>query len=226
MIRLHRFSTVAGINRAATQAGQTFLLSENFETPTTGYESGTWTEETFSATIDPAYTAGPLVGSQSFRASSASGWARSISPTFAGASEMWYYFKFRLLVRAQHFLVAFYNGTTFLAGVALTSGTALVYCPFAVNTTTVGTMVADTTYNGWFHYKAGTGTDAIADFGFSTTSTRPTSGNNFCSLTNGQATLAPDRIYVGTAAGVGASTFDYVWDKIRVATSLIDGEPA
>src|SRR6187549_3665401 len=51
---------------AAAGGGASYLLNQNFETPTTGYDNGeTWTP--FGTNVLPAYGTGALKGSQSFR---------------------------------------------------------------------------------------------------------------------------------------------------------------
>jgi hypothetical protein len=56
------------------------------------------------------------------------------------------------------------------------------------NATTVATLSAGTTYYCWAYYSKGSGANAIYKVAFSTSKTKPTSGNNFAGGSNGSST--------------------------------------
>jgi hypothetical protein len=185
---------VAGLLNASVAAGSGdacgSCTNETFEG--TGYSVAGWTEAVNGGIVNEDYTTAPapLNGSQSLLikdpADSQSSYTYMTMPS--GTTELW----MRGMLRITNTVV---NG----AGIVFIANNAVaIQCAVEIrasaaklvagtgNATSVATFSADTLYYWWFHYKkvAGANNDQ-ADFAFSTSKTRPTSGNNFVSLTNG-----------------------------------------
>lgn len=199
----------------------TYLTKQGFEG--TGYDNS----ETWSETGDPDedYTGVVLDGSQSFRVN-VSGASAYAHHQFAATADVWGYFMFRAVstINATK-SIAIIVGDDFggSASVNLNStGTLSVTHGGVTSGNTVSTMTAGTTYHVWFRYTKGTGSDGFAEVSFSTDGTKPTSGNNYTSLSNGDDTANAFRYRIGI---VPTSTLDYIWDKVRLDDVVIGSNP-
>lgn len=215
-------------NIATAGGGATYLINQNFEG--TGYDnSETWTESG-TGTLDEDYTGVVLQGSQSFRYNPTAQIGRTISPTFAAQTDVWYYFMVQFVslpTSGAQELFRIQAGSTSVARATISSAGAVnIRSGSSGGTSTVSTMAAGTTYHVWIHYTAGAGANSVGTLGFSTTGTKPTSGNNFATQTNGNATSSADNVLVGGPSGGSSATMDMVVDKVRVSASTIGDNPS
>lgn len=74
---------------------------------------------------------------------------------------------------------------------------------------------ANTTYHVWYSYVKGTGSNAVLTFAFSTNGTRPVSGTQFCTITNGASTTDG----VALAYFGGPSSTNHIFDNSIGATT-------
>jgi len=219
-------------NRAAAAGGgpnppASPLLNQKFEG--TGYDnSETWTESLGGGIVDEDYTATVLDGSQSLRIQNAAGGGVSYTAeTFTAGGERWAFCKIRLTsleAVAVTRSIAFWNnvGATLAAVEINTSGTLHLVCG-ATTADTVDAMSTGTTYYMWFHYLKGTGANAVADVGFSTTSTRPTSGNKFVQITTGSPTT--DAVEFAIHVWNNNNPSDFIYDRVYVDDEQIGDNP-
>lgn len=207
---INRFFNQTG----AAGGGATYLVEEDCEgtgTPASWTDSGT--------TIDWDFTGTVLAGAQSVQLSSQN--ARILSPTFAAQANLRGYF----LYRADTLLAASVTICAFIGpGVSAevrTDGTLRI--GGSVNSpTTVATMVADTTYHVWVQYIKGTGANAVYSVAFSTTGTKPTSGDNFTSATTGTETTDCTALRLHCESSLTATV---IFDKIRADDADIGDSP-
>ncbi len=203
-----------------TAPGITYLVQENFEGA--GLPSG-WTAT--NVTHDYDYTTTPPQGLESYRQNRSASSPTLLSPTFTASSPVEAYFLYRPMTAFGTTQRVFFilNGTSECVRVSInTSGGFQVRAGGGTEVSTTDTMTINTTYHVWVRYVKGTGTDAFASVAFSTTGTRPTSGNAYRESTNGTATLDADRVRLGIA---NSSTFDQLFDRILVSTSSIPNSP-
>jgi hypothetical protein len=85
-------------------------------------------------------------------------------------------------------------------------------------------MTANTVYNVWTHYRAGSGANGPGSVGFSLTEQEATSGANFTSTNAGTATgtiglFDPEN--TNTGGGL-----DFYYGKARLSTAAIGSFPA
>lgn len=83
----------------------------------------------------------------------------------------------------------------------------------AHSATTVGTMTPNQLFFIWFHYKKGSGANAICSAAFSTTLSEPVSGNNFASLANGSSIAQVQRVVFMTGGAI-----QFIIDHVGIAT--------
>jgi hypothetical protein len=200
-----------------------YLVQQNLETPVTGYDHGeTWTESG-AATITPNYTGVVLQGTQSLRFLE-SGNAGQSQTTFAAQDEIWVYFMMRIVTIGGHnpVWVGWLGTVGSVIAININNNFTAAICGNNCSTT-VGTMTTNTTYHVWLHYKKGSGINQEQSIGFSTDGIRPTSGTNFASRTDGTRTAQIALLTLMWASD--PSTRDFVFDKIRVATTCIGDNP-
>jgi hypothetical protein len=205
--------------------GPTYLIEENFETPTTGYDSGvTWTE---SGTVDPDNSTTPLVGSQSCLLS---GSYANITGDFTGQTDVWAYGRFKP--------VDFWTGDTSYAGIfALRSagaeyllsvnvrydsgsggkGEVVLYANGAASSASSTLLDRATEYHIWVRYVE-SGTCILA---MSTSATRPSvDGSGAVYLTKTGGTGTASEVLVGNIQNEPMRA-----DRILVSTSEIGNSP-
>jgi len=183
---------------ASAGGGATYLRDQNFEG--TGYDnSETWSET--AGTPDEDYTATVLLGSQSlFLDGSGSANQRTSCPTFTGQTDVWYYFLWRPVTLTGSGTTTFcsvMNGTTELFQVQCSSAGALRVSGSVNSAATTSTVTVGNTYHVWVHYAAdidGGAASALCSVAFSTTGTKPTSGNNYTAATTGTDTATSNNM--------------------------------
>lgn len=203
-----------------------YLVMQNFETPVTGYDHCDIWLETKSGTIDPAYTGVVLQGAQSLRMTNIASFTQAYTSNFVAQAEIWAYCLIRpIRIDSGSIAPLFWFRRADLNGTCNvyinTSGTIRIVGSGLA--TSVGAMAVDTTYHCWFHYKKGTGANAIVDFAFSTTGIRPTSGDFFVQLT-GQ-TMTVDTAVFSIGRDTDIFTSEYIFDKVRVDDVQIGNDP-
>ena len=198
------------------------LLNETFEG--TGYSttSPAWTESLGGGTVNEDYTTTVLDGSQSLRILTASDASSFLYNTFTAGSERWFYFMIRPVSTPNSgdakMLEIWNSSQSRIADVLLTSGGALKVRHGANSSSaTVGTMSDGTTYHVYIRYVAGSGANGVASVCFSTDGSRPTSGNNFTSLSTGTGTANANWLAIGWVDFTGI--MELIYDKIQVGDS-------
>lgn len=208
--------SVFGASGGGGEAAPSYLISEDFEA--TGNPG--WTTNG-TAVFDFDETAAAIEGTQSFEldATSALG---SAYTNFTASTEVWGFFKLKLaaLPGGTRYIFRFYNTSTEVFSVAVTSGGQLrVYVPTGPYGQTVSTVTAGEVYNVWVHYKAGSGADAYGSVAFSSTTTEPADGSNdFAKYETGAAMLQANRLSAYCEAGVHP-----YYDHVRVRNDATCG---
>ncbi len=191
------------------------LIQERFEetdtggalgSPTDGYDSDTGdlgVVSTETGTVDPDATDRNIgdTGNQSFKTDATAATATSRF-VFASQTRLMLKFKFQIdalpSVGTAFNIMSLRDGSGNVMGqIAIqTDGAVRVYNG-STQQTTVSTVVADTTYYGW----QGWTSSGTAEFSFSITDSRPTSGNSYASVTGGSGTTAVTRVQPGAEFG-------------------------
>lgn len=188
-----------------------YLLEESFET-NPGYDN-TWAW-TSTGTPDPDVTdMTGCSGAQALKVSLAAS-SGFTTNTFGEQATIYGHFKFRWNATASVTLIAILrNGTTARANIFLqTDGGLAIQHGTATSDYTVTKISADTTVHVWFKYVQGTGADGAAELSWSTTTTRPTEGNQFTSTAAGSSTTTVGRLLLGTTGSETLTMwFDDVW---------------
>lgn len=207
-------------------ATPSFDFIETFDA--SGYDnSSSWTENLLGdGILNEDYTSTILEGTQSLHLSCPSSDRADDTAVLASdISDCWAFFILRpvSLVAVGNAFFTFRNssGTVIYSIEWQASDVIRMRCGTA-NQTTVGSLSAGTTYYCWCHYTKGTGANAFASFGFATTTTEPTSGNNYVSLTTGTPTTDVHDIQLGR---IGNGTHELIWDRVIVNSSAIGDNP-
>lgn len=204
--------------------GSSYILRENFETPTTGYENS-W--DVGPATVTPNFsTAGlSLEGSQCLRLVAAT--ARpGITNTFTAALDTveayWLYRMDSIPTAAsgRPFLSLFDASRNIVGSVFIYASDRKIYLYNGTISSgkTTTAMNTGTTYHCWFRFQ----TNALS-FGFSTDGVRPTEGNSFVSLSTNIPVASVKFLKPGISLSDTEATLYY--DKIRVSASTIGSNP-
>ncbi len=187
------------------------LIQQNFEG--TGYDnSETWTESAGVGTIDPDEATTVLRGLQSLEVAAGAGESSVTSPAFAAQSDMWTFFRWRVVDSTPSSVTGFFRiydttqGDT-LVGLALRSDGTIVDSWASSHP---GPALADnTTYYIWVHYVKGTGANAVMTVYVGTDTTRPVTP--MFNITNGAETA--DAVYVQLYSN---NSQTYFFDQIYV----------
>lgn len=206
-------------------ATASYLIKQDFEG--TGYDNGeTWTEAG-TATPDEDYTGVALAGSQSLRVVTTSATSRS-SVSFSAAGTVEVYFLFRPVVASAEAgltIVQLRSADDAAEAIRLrwlSSGRLDVRAGGGTVASPVTVLSVDTTYHVWVRFVVGTGANAVATVAFSTTGTRPSSGNEFAQTSNGTATANAGILRLGT---ITTTTVEMIFDKVRVDDATIGDNP-
>lgn len=207
---------VAGVLKPSGAAAPTYLVNQNFETATTGYDNGeTWNE---TGTQNHADTSSPLVGSQSWSSSTiaAESWT-----SFTGQSTVYVYAtgKFAVLDNVVEVFEVRDSTGTYVTRVRLLNDGSMRIVNFATSATSAaGLVTAGTQFHMWIHYTKGTGADSTSDIYISSTSTKP--GSPSASITGAGSTTDAARVAVMSWNGG-----KYQWDKVLVDDVVIGSNP-
>ncbi len=203
---------------AAGGSCASYLICQNFETPTTGYDNGeTWNP---TGTVDPAYTGVILRGTQSCHVSSVS----STRDDFAASSDVYAFCDFYLLALPASQgeqglrLRSSLSGGEIRAYIYSTGQVIIETGVGGCSSPSATSLVTGTHYYLWVEHHSG-GTDVLA---ISTTTTKPSvdgSGNVYLTCSGDVGTLDQVRAE-STPAGS-----DSVFDHILVSTSVIGNNP-
>lgn len=193
-----------------------------------GYDNSGWTPDGTTPTIDPNYTTPTIdsVGSHSLfvQPSSAGGIAR-IYKSFTGGGDRSAFFQFRpVSTTGESSIFDFWDsGFAVICRVILKADNTLTVSQgAATSSATVATMTDGVTYNCWVRYQKGAGGTGSSTFAFSTTTTKPTSGDNFTSVAGSNNTDA-------TRAAFGLDTVSHqdsaIYDYMLVDDAVIGDNP-
>ena len=206
----------------------TYLLAEDFDGSSACGDgshtncSGSWTGIGTPAPADFNYAASPapLVGTGyslllSGTQDTPYGWYRG----FTAHDTVYFYFVFHATNRSAGTIFALRDSSGNTVMRVVDSGPEMsIYCNDVIDYQPVTNFVVNTTYHTWGRYTKGTGSNAVCELYHSTTSTKPESPN--LSAT-GNATAQAAQIFI-TKPGNDQS---HIYDKIRVSTSSIGGDP-
>lgn len=201
-----------------------YLLAEDFGAG--GFQKN-WTTTT-PGTVDPSFSTSPLDGSHSLRIANVAQPGRTYTDDFTAQADLHTYFLARfesaIPPSGKHFLELLSSSGTVLASLERNASNLLTMrIANGSANNTVATLAADTLYHFWFRYTKGTGANAFAEVGFSTTGTKPTSGNNYRSASNGAATADAARFQIGSS---GNATWEAIFDKVRLHNAVIGDNPS
>jgi hypothetical protein len=223
-------STINGIvspaacNGIAIAGGAvTYLVQQDFEGA--GYDNGeTWTEAG-TGTINEDYTTSPLVGSQSLRLAytSQSGTTTVALPADQASLDVYFRVNFAAVPASGKVFLRLRDagGTTICRVEVATSNRITIRHGTGAATTTNGVSSA-TTYSFFLTFTKGSGANGIANIGYSTDDTRPTSGNTYVSVSNGTSTADVRDIMFGPE---NTSTWEAQVDKVRADNATIPSSP-
>ena len=193
---------VAGLGKAvgvtvAASAGECdgYLVCQNFETATTGYDnSETWVE-TADGTVEAAYTTTALRGSQSLYINDSAGTNETYNQ-FGTTNPVYAFFRYRPTSTANNAQIMAFNTTgAALSGyLRLDSDNYLNCFHGTVSAEGPSTLDDATTYFIWVQYQANTGAgDGILHVTVGTSATK-SEGTVHCNITTGDDTDQAGRI--------------------------------
>ena len=196
----------------ADQSCVGFVVCQNFETPSTGYDnSETWTE----VTGDPeaAYTTVHLRGAQSWYGEKTAGVSDIAYKTVSAGYDVYFFFRVQVHTTTNNNIFALREGTAQRFEVNLAGGYFQIQHGTSTVTDNTTAVQIDTIYFVWGHGVGGTGADGTGELYISTTKTKP--GSALLSVSNGTwlATDPITRIYIGAGATDTATYFDQVLVK-------------
>lgn len=137
-------------------------------------------------TVSPA----PLAGSQSLFIQNPDSQAAYISKTIASSANVGFRFMMVLsnsVVNNIQLITLDDNVGGSMASIQIQDSSLRIVHGTA-NATTVADLTAGTTYYVWGYRAAGSGANGVGKIAFSTTKTKPTSGDNFATVTTGSTT--------------------------------------
>lgn len=178
--------------------------------------------------VNYATAPAPLNGDQSLLIRNPDSQAGYLNLTVATASEHWVRMTINItntVVNNMRIYTAEDNVGGRMIQVQLISGAMRIVCGTA-NATTVSTLSANTTYYVWIHYLKGSGANAVADVAFSSSKTRPTSGDGFAQVTNGSSTADVVDIYLNVSdIAFGSGIMGVIYDDVSFSRSQIGDVP-
>jgi hypothetical protein len=153
----------------------------------------------------------------------------TLATNLTAYDEVWAFFRFRTTALAPagsgkgYFeLLNGSSGGAIVCSINLGAGNTLEITDGSASADTVASISANTTYWLWLHYKISTSDNGIAEIGFSTDGTKPTSGNSFASITTGTDTDQAIAIRMTPPASAGGPAY---WDTIRFDNHPIGSNP-
>lgn len=203
-------------NFAAPASGYTYVYQQDFETNAV---IANW-----AGVGNYAYTPS-LVGSFSLANTNGA----PSTPVFTDSidrAEVWVFFQNILGDPGSVWFRIRDNSSGGLIGVGLNANNMTVTCGGANGQTTGGTaFVAGTNYRFWFHYKQGTGANAVAEGWFSATDTIPlnTDTAHYCITSVGTTTTAARKY--DFSHDFGSGTLTNIYDRFRISVSAIGSNP-
>lgn len=207
---------------AASGDAPAYLVNQNFETPTTGYDNGeTWTEAGVG-TVEAANTSTVIVGSQSLQIL-LSAQTGSTYVSFAAQGSL--FTKFRLRVASTNggnqVIATIRDGATIVGTLTLAGANRVIRATAAggTNATSTDVLPLNTDIYVWFEYVKGTGANSICRAGWATTDSKPaltSTGGKTALSSNGTATTDATRIYLGNTAN---GTFEAFFDVVQALNS-------
>lgn len=210
----------------------TYLINEGFEevdgggalgSATDGYDSPLVTAETTAPNNDYATAPAPLVGTYSlFMDTTAPANKQTRWVLGSAETELHIFFMFSDATLPSNangpiFTISDSGGNDQCYLYLRSDGTMQIFNG-GTSATTVDSPAASTTYYVWVDWK----TDGTAAVGFSTTGTKPTSGNKYASVTGGNGTTASVRLHLRADSGTG---LQIIFDKFLVSTATIGSNP-
>lgn len=140
--------------------------------------------------VDYTTSPAPIDGSQSYLIRNPANDNSFSYINMPNTGEIWYRFKVILtnnVVNGARLWIVADNTFTLRSGIEIRSS-GLRITHGTANATTVATLSANTLIYVWGHYLKGSGANGVADVAWSTGKQRPTSGNNFASVSTGTST--------------------------------------
>ena len=202
-------------------AGGSFLVNQNFETATTGYDNGETWSESGTGTVEAANTGTVIVGSQSLQINLAAQ-TGSTAVTFTAQGTLFTKFRFRVASTSSNPTIAtIRNGTTTLGSLILVgvNRTMRTMAAGGSNGSSSATLPLNTDIYIWLEYVKGTGSNAICRAGWATTDSKPaltSTGTQTCLSSNGTSTSDADTLYLGhTVSG----TYECFYDAVQASAS-------
>jgi hypothetical protein len=199
--------------------GPSYLVNQNFETPTTGYDNGeSWTEAG-TGTVEAANTTTVIVGTQSLQINLAAQ-TGSTDISFTAQSSLFCKFRFRVASTSGNPTIAtIRNGSTILGSLILVgvNRTLRTVAAGGSNASSSTTLPANTDIYIWLEFVQGTGANAICRAGWATTDIKPSltaTGAQTCLSNNGTSTAQADHLYLGHSV---SSTFQAFYDVVQAA---------
>jgi hypothetical protein len=210
------FGAVDNTGSSGTPASP--LFAEQFEGANGGYDNAGWTTSG-TGLIQTNYTGVILHGTETMRfVTPDSNQSYAYSAAWSAGNERFIYFLFRPVSTpgAGDILQLWDSGFSSVSDLQLTGTGALQIAHGSATATTVSTMSDGTTYHVWVTYNNSADT---ANVGFSTTGTRPTSGNAFAQTTAGTSTTNAERVFIGFSGfdGINEVLFDRIYvDDVQI----------
>jgi hypothetical protein len=191
-----------------------------------GYSTAGWSEVPSGGTVDEDYTGVVLDGSQSLRIVTA-GSITYASRNLTAIGHLWVYVQFRavtITTGEKSVLEVQDVGSTMLGKVTLSTGGFKVYSGSSP-ITLLGSVSAGTKYGLWFEYNKNDGMNRVANLGFSTDGTRPTSGNNYGQATGPTSAVDTQILAIGVAGSDFGADAEFIYDYIVADDAQIGDNP-
>jgi hypothetical protein len=212
-----------------TASGASYIIDQNFETATTGYDnSESWTEAG-TGTVEAAQTSGPILGSQSLNIITSAQTGSTFTSLGSAIANFYVFMRLRINswnAASQSLAFIRTSGASDRATLQLTA-TRLMRVLNAGGTLNASTDVVplSTDIYVWFEYEKGSGVNAIARFGWSSDGTKPTitaAGAKTGESTNGTGVADTQRLYLGNDS---SCTYDITFDHVLVDDVTIGSNP-
>lgn len=199
--------------------GVTYLVNQNFETPTTGYDNGeTWASG--GGTVDPAYTGTVILGTQSLRLSGTP--SSETHTTFTAQTSLSCFGRLRILsMPVTNGIIGLYlQGSSHNTYTKVDNTGAVTFVSGGVTSSASATTLTTGVNYYWWMDDVASGTGKID---ISATSTRPTTdGSGNVHLTGTCDAGSVDTIYCYKGTSIPA---DILFDHVLVSTTSIGNNP-